>query len=184
MEARTEIQAKFGLRNVEGLREEEEERKIEEAIEILKSRIARKRVEYFIHGPEDVKRYLRLSLAEEKIEYFGALLLNAQNGVMEDYRPFSGNVVSCAVYTATLMKRVLDKGASAIVVYHNHPSGMASPSRPDIVLTKIIFMACKTMQVELLDHLIIGEGEIPVYSFGENGEMRRIESSYSGYLKE
>lgn len=169
MEVRTEVQARFGEQSAEKLIKEEEERILEKAMGILRERIRKGECRYFVGNKEDVCRYLGLELGEKKEEYFGVLLLNAMNGVMEDFRPFRGGVSSCPVAVSGLIKRALEIGASAMVVYHNHPSGVAKPSEPDRKLTEVIGEGCRIMQISLLDHLIIGGGS--VYSFAEHEEI-------------
>lgn len=121
----------------------------------------------FIEDPQGVYDYLQMDLGENKREFFKVILLNRANQVIHETTLFEGSVDQTAVHPREVIKYALDHYASALVLVHNHPSGQLKPSAADITLTKTMHQVCKTMQIELLDHLIIGKNKI--YSFRENG---------------
>jgi DNA repair protein RadC len=76
------------------------------------------------------------------------------------------------VYPREIVKKALDYHAAALVIAHNHPSGSLQPSSQDMKLTRSLFCICSYMQMQLLDHLIIGDG---AFSFADNGLMESIQ---------
>lgn len=121
----------------------------------------------FIEDPQGVYDYLQMDLGENKREFFKVILLNRANQVIHETTLFEGSVDQTAVHPREVIKYALDHYASALILVHNHPSGQLRPSDADITLTRSMHQVCKMMQLELLDHLIIGKNK--VYSFKENG---------------
>ena len=118
-------------------------------------------------SPGVTRDYLRLHLAREEREVFACLFLNAQNQLIEYNAMFYGTLTQTSVYPREILRQALRLNAGAIIVAHNHPSGKATPSAADKYLTKIITEAVALLDVRLLDHMIVGGGE--VFSFAENG---------------
>ncbi len=87
------------------------------------------------------------------------LFLDSQLHIIADEILFEGSLSSASVYPRELIKRVLFYNASAVIIAHNHPSGMAEPSQSDIELTYKIGQVLDMIEVKLLDHFIIGEGQ-------------------------
>ncbi|MGM0422058.1 MAG: RadC family protein [Pseudomonadota bacterium] len=101
--------------------------------------------------------YLHLSMAYEKREHFRILFLNRRNELISDEVQQTGTVDHTAVYPREIMRRALELSATAIILVHNHPSGDAEPSTPDIDMTEAIIRAAATFELIVHDHLIIGQ---------------------------
>jgi len=132
----------------------------------LKSRNLYPDLEAFI-TPEVVKDYLTLSLALEEREHFHVLLLNNQHKLIQDVRMFSGTIDGAAVYPREVVKLALYHNANAIIFAHNHPSGICESSQADKSITQKLKAALATLNIRVLDHIIMGHEEI--YSFAEVG---------------
>ncbi|MBL4835565.1 MAG: DNA repair protein RadC [Pseudomonas sp.] len=120
---------------------------------ILEARFTRSN---FLTSPVMVRDYLRLAFASEEREVFGIILLDNQHGVLGFERLFYGTIDSASVYPREVIKTVLNANAAAVILTHNHPSGNPEPSQADIRLTSRIRVALETIDVRLLDHLVIG----------------------------
>lgn len=131
---------------------------------IIESRF--KRCNY-LTSPEIVREYLRAQLATEEREVFCIIMLDSKHGVLHFEPLFYGTIDGANVYPREVIKTVLNTNAAAVILAHNHPSGDPEPSQSDIALTKRIQTALLTVDVRLLDHLIIG-GAVAV-SFAERG---------------
>lgn len=130
------------------------------AIRELANRAARARVEEapVIAGSESVRRYLRLRMNGLEREVFGVLLLNTRNRLIGAQDLFMGSVDRAAVYPREVIKCVLARNASGVVLYHNHPSGNPEPSNTDIDLTRRLAALLAEIDVRLLDHIVVGDG--------------------------
>lgn len=138
---------------------------IEQAITILEDRI-------FKAGPilsstTAVRDYLRLKLMPEPNELVVAVFLNSQYRALSYETLFTGTVNSAAVYPRVVVQRALALNASALILAHQHPSGETSPSSADVLHTKRLKTALETVDVRMLDHLIVGRGE--PFSFAASG---------------
>jgi DNA repair protein RadC len=91
-------------------------------------------------------------------ERFVVIFLNGRNQILLTEVLFEGTLTSSAVYPREIIKEILHLGAASIIVAHNHPSGNKNPSKDDVTITKKIKEACKTIDVELHDHLILVPG--------------------------
>lgn len=118
-------------------------------------------------SPQAVKDYLRLQLAELPHEVFGVLFLDAQNRMLSFEELFRGTLTQTSVYPREVVKRALGNNAAAVILAHNHPSGVAEPSRADEHLTQTLRSALGLVDVRVLDHLVVGRAE--VVSFAERG---------------
>lgn len=114
----------------------------------------------------DLVDYLKLTMSHLPIEQFRVLFLNKKNILIESEIMASGTIDQAPVYPREVIKRALFHEASAIILVHNHPSGSPKPSSFDIDLTSQIVSACKTVNISVHDHVIIGKGEY--YSFKTN----------------
>ncbi len=116
---------------------------------------------------EETSFYLTSQLRDEEREVFALLLLDSQHQLIE-YKPlFYGSIDSAPVYPRDIVKLVLDKRAAAVILAHNHPSGVAEPSQADKQITQRIKSALALIDVCVLDHLIVGDGQI--VSFAQRG---------------
>ena len=102
-------------------------------------------------------------------ETFLVSYLNQGNRVIKTERISSGGITSTSVDPKVIFKSALLKESTAIVLCHNHPSGVAKPSRDDISLTKQLMMAGKVLEIKVIDHIIVGDSGY--FSFAENGLM-------------
>ena len=120
-----------------------------------------------LSSPAAVRDYLRLKLQTLPHESFFSLFLDAQNRVLESEELFRGTLTQTSVYPREVVKRALHHNAAAVIFAHNHPSGVAEPSRADEMLTQALKQALALVDVRVLDHFIVaGSG---VLSFAERG---------------
>lgn len=120
-----------------------------------------------LSSPAMVRDFLRITLAERDYEVFMVLFLDAQNHVIECEEMFRGTLTQTSVYPREVVKRALLHNAGAVILAHNHPSGLAQPSRADEILTETLKRALALVDVRVLDHFVVGGGS--VLSFAERG---------------
>jgi DNA repair protein RadC len=120
-----------------------------------------------LNSPGAVKEFLRIKIGQLEHEIFVVIWLNAQNQVIEYVELFRGTLTQTAVYPRELVKGALAHNAAAAIFAHNHPSGVAEPSRSDEVLTAALKTALALVDVKVLDHFIVGSND--VVSFAEKG---------------
>lgn len=106
-----------------------------------------------------VRDYLKAMLRHEPHEVFACLYLDARHRVLGFEALFQGSIDSASVYPRQVVKRALAHNAAALILCHNHPSGVCEPSQADRHLTRRIKEALAYIDVKVLDHFIIGEGE-------------------------
>ena len=117
--------------------------------------------------PGAVKDYVQLHLAELPHEVFQVLFLDSQHRLLAMEEMFRGTLTQTSVYPREVVRRALARNAGAVILAHNHPSGLAEPSRADEFLTQSLKNALALVDVRVLDHLVVGHGE--VVSFAERG---------------
>jgi DNA repair protein RadC len=117
--------------------------------------------------PGAVRDYLRLRLQNKPYEVFLGVFLDAQNRVLAVEELARGTLTQTSVYPREVVKRALAHNAAAVIFAHNHPSGLAEPSRADEHLTRALAQALGLVEVRVLDHFVIGAGEAT--SFAERG---------------
>ncbi|MDM4764602.1 DNA repair protein RadC [Pelomonas sp. SE-A7] len=120
-----------------------------------------------LDSPDQVKRYLQLHLAELAHEVFAVLFVDSQHRLIALETLFRGSLSQTSVYPREVAKRALELGAAAVILAHNHPSGVAEPSRADEMLTQALQKALGLLDVRVLDHMVVGQGA--VVSFAERG---------------
>jgi len=140
---------------------------IDQALQILRGRMVTPGIE--LSSPQVVKEYLILKLAEKDREVFGVLLVNAQNKLIHDEELFVGTLTQTSVFPREIVKVALSHSAHSVVIYHNHPSGLAEPSRADEFLTTTLKSALALIDVRVLDHIIVGG--MTTMSFAERGML-------------
>jgi DNA repair protein RadC len=118
-------------------------------------------------SPGKVKEYLQLQLGGREHEVFAVLFLDAQSRLLRLEEMFRGTLTQTSVYPREVVKRALELGAAAVILAHNHPSGAAEPSRADEFLTQTLKSALALVDVRVLDHLVVGQGQ--AVSFAERG---------------
>jgi DNA repair protein RadC len=109
-------------------------------------------------SPDAVKDYLTLKYADLKHEVFGVLWLDAQHRLSSEEVLFRGTLNQTSVYPREVVMQGLHHNAGAAIVFHNHPSGLAEPSRADEFLTRAIKDALAIVDIRLLDHVIVATG--------------------------
>lgn len=113
------------------------------------------------------KAFLVAKLRDLPHEVFALLTLDAKNRLLH-YRPlFRGTIDGAVIYPRTIAQQALADNAAAVILAHNHPSGVAAPSSADRQITRRIIDVLALLDIRVLDHLIIGDGE--VVSFAEQG---------------
>jgi DNA repair protein RadC len=118
--------------------------------------------------PGAVRDWLRLKLAPLQQEVFVALWLDAQHHLIADEILFKGGLTQTSVYPREVVKQALARNAAAVILAHNHPSGLAEPSKADEMLTRTLKDALALVDVRLLDHFIVAGQSTPL-SFAERG---------------
>jgi DNA repair protein RadC len=118
-------------------------------------------------SPQAVRKYLRLLLEHKPVEIFVGIFLDAQNRLISAQELFSGTLTQTSVYPREVVKSALRHNAASVIFAHNHPSGVAEPSRADEVLTQSLKQALALVDVRVLDHFIIGQAA--TLSFAERG---------------
>lgn len=119
-------------------------------------------------SPGAVRDWLRLKLGGLPHEVFGALWLDAQNRLIAWEELSRGTLTQASVYPREVVKRALANNAAAVVLAHNHPSGLAEPSAADELLTRNLKDALALVDVRVLDHFIVASRNPPL-SFAERG---------------
>lgn len=120
-----------------------------------------------LSSPHAVRDYLRLRLQGLPHEVFTGVFLDAQNRVLAVEDLFRGTLTQTSVYPREIVKRALHHNAAALIFAHNHPSGVAEPSRADEMLTVALKQALALVDVKVLDHFVIGSDA--AMSFAERG---------------
>ena len=120
-----------------------------------------------LSSPAMVRDFLRITLEERDYEVFMVLFLDSQNHVIDCEEMFRGTLTQTSVYPREIVKRCLIHNAAAVIFAHNHPSGVAEPSRADETLTTTLKRALALVDVKVLDHFVVGSGS--VLSFAERG---------------
>lgn len=120
-------------------------------------------------SPAAVRTYLRLMLARLEHEVFVVLFLDAQNRVIASEEMFRGTLTQTSVYPREVVKRTLELNAAAVILAHNHPSGLAEPSRADEALTQTLRASLALIDARVLDHFIVAGNGNSILSFAERG---------------
>lgn len=118
-------------------------------------------------SPNLTHHYLASRLADKDREIFLVIFLNNQNNVIEAEEMFVGTYNSVEVHPREIVRQALKYNAAALILAHNHPSGIAEPSQADRHITHQIEQACDLVDIRIIDHFVIGKGEY--VSFAERG---------------
>ncbi|RTZ66871.1 MAG: hypothetical protein DSZ29_02120 [Aquificaceae bacterium] len=114
----------------------------------------------------DVENYLKLKLRHSPYEIFSCVFLDNKHRVIEYEELFRGTIDSASVHPREVVRRVIHHNAAAVILSHNHPSGVAEPSQADHRITERLKQALSFIDVRVLDHFIIGD---EVVSFARRG---------------
>ena len=131
---------------------------VKAALELGRRAIStRKEQRIFIRSPWDAFNLLKDEMSFLEQEHLRVILLNTKNEVLGIPEIYKGSVNTSIVRTAELLREAVRQGCPAIIVVHNHPSGDPSPSPEDVSVTKQLIEAGRTLDIEVLDHIIIGQ---------------------------
>lgn len=112
-----------------------------------------------IKAPEDAASYLMQGMRYLKKEHFKIMLLNVKNRLLSVEDVSVGSLSTSIVHPREIFKIPIKKSAAAIILAHNHPSGDPTPSQEDVNITRRIYEAGKIIGIDVLDHIIIGDGK-------------------------
>ena len=119
--------------------------------------------------PTHVRDYLAVQMRDYQREVFVVLLLDTRHQLIEYRELFQGTIDVANVHPREVVKLALQKNAAAVIVAHNHPSGNAEPSKSDIIITRRLKAALDVMEIRLLDHFIVGRGQVT--SLADRGQL-------------
>lgn len=122
-------------------------------IRCLQARLEREDV--CLSSPISVESFLALKMAHLEHEVFWCLWLDSQNRLIQAEEMFRGTLTQTSVYPREVVKRALAVNAAAVILVHNHPSGVAEPSRADELLTKALKAALDVVDVKVVDHFVV-----------------------------
>ena len=120
-----------------------------------------------IDSPKAAQNFVQTQLGGLAQEHFACLFLDQQHRVIDWKTLFTGSIASASVYPREVVRAALDRNAAAVILAHNHPSGVAEPSNADRDITQTLRQALQYIEVRVLDHLVVGDGEC--VSFAERG---------------
>ena len=126
------------------------------AMKVLSARHYRGRT---LRSPDDTQAYLRLRLADKQAELFGCLYLDNRHRVLELCELFHGTIDGTSVYPRVVVQQALEVNAAAVILFHNHPSGVAEPSQADERITRRLKNALELIDVRVLDHFIVAASD-------------------------
>jgi DNA repair protein RadC len=112
-----------------------------------------------INSPADAAALLSFEMTGLEEEHLHVFLLDTRNHVLDILEVYKGSVSSSQVHVGEVFKPAVRRNASAIIVAHNHPSGDPTPSPDDIAVTRAILQAGKLLSIDVLDHIVFGEGK-------------------------
>ncbi|MFL0797098.1 MAG: DNA repair protein RadC [Cellvibrionaceae bacterium] len=121
----------------------------------------------YLTSPDTTRDYLKVRLGDMEREVFCMIYLDSQHGILGFEEIFQGTIDAAVVYPREVVKAALNKNAAAVILSHNHPSGSLEPSQADIDITKRIGAALGTVDIRLLDHLVVCGDDIS--SLAERG---------------
>jgi DNA repair protein RadC len=122
-----------------------------------------------LQSPRHTRNYLTAQLREHPHEVFACLFLDNRHRVISFDKMFHGTINGASVHPREVVKRALSHNAAAVILAHNHPSGVAEPSQADLDLTRRLKQALNLIDVSLLDHFVVGDGEM--VSLAELGQI-------------
>jgi DNA repair protein RadC len=148
------------LKRIKGLGGPAKRAELAAVLELARRALAEQLKQREVFGsPDAVKNYLQLHLARKPHEVFAALFLDAQNRLIAMEELFRGTLTQTSVYPREVVVKALHHHAASVVLAHNHPSGTVQPSRADEALTQALKAALALVDVRVLDHVIVTQGE-------------------------
>lgn len=113
-----------------------------------------------LNNPESVRSFLIAQLRNRHQEVFAVLFLDNQHRLIAYKELFFGTINSASVYPREVVKKCLENNAAAVILVHNHPSGVAQPSQADERITRHLQQILDLVDIRLLDHMIVGENAV------------------------
>lgn len=148
------------LKRIKGLGGPAKRAELAAVLELARRALAEQLKQREVFGsPDAVKNYLQLHLARKPHEVFAAMFLDAQNRLIAMEELFRGTLTQTSVYPREVVVKALHHHAASVVLAHNHPSGTVQPSRADEALTQALKAALALVDVRVLDHVIVTQGE-------------------------
>ena len=151
-----DIENRFAAINIATLNEPEEKSLIALAFAVLQEQ---HKPGELLQSPTQTRDYLRLRLVDRKAEIFGCLFLDNRHRIIETTELFQGTIDGASVYPRVVVQKALTLNAAAIMFFHNHPSGVAEPSRSDEAITRQLKEALALVDIRVLDHFIVTASE-------------------------
>ncbi len=134
---------------------------IEAAAALLEDKMHRGQAFY---DPDTAKRFLSMKLGHLSSERFAVLFLDNKHRLISFEIMFRGSVSTASVYPREIVRRCLELNAAAVILAHNHPSGCAGPSHGDIDITNTLVDALALIDVQVLDHAVVGGNDVVMFS--------------------
>lgn len=142
---------------------------LQAALELARRAVAEQFRREALCSPEAVRHYLRSHFALRTHESFIVLFLDVKNRLINCDEMFRGTLTHTSVYPREVVKAALRRDAAAVILAHNHPSGVAEPSDADRRLTSTLTQALSLVEIRVLDHFVVAGSH--VHSFAENGQL-------------
>lgn len=142
---------------------------LQAAIELARRAVAEQFEREALCSPGAVRHYLRNQFALQAHESFVVLFLDVKNRLINSTEMFRGTLTHTSVYPREVVKAALRCNAAAVILAHNHPSGVADPSEADLRLTGALAQALALVDIRILDHFVVAGSQ--VHSFAENGQL-------------
>lgn len=136
------------------------------AADIIENHFIREKIT--LNCVEETRKYLMFKLSCQEQETFSVMLLDSQHRLIAYKELFSGTIDTAPIYPRQILKTSLQYNAAAVILAHNHPSGITKPSQSDLHITGRIKDILELVDIKVLDHIIVGED---AYSFAENGDL-------------
>jgi DNA repair protein RadC len=142
---------------------------LQAAVELTRRAVAEQFEREALCSPQAVRDYLRHQFALQAHESFVVLFLDVKNRLINFEEMFRGTLTHTSVYPREVVKAALRRNAAAVILAHNHPSGMATPSDADLRLTATLSQALALVDIRVLDHFVVAGSQ--VHSFAEHGQL-------------
>ncbi len=128
------------------------------AIELGRRCLTEPKNKVYIKSAQDIYDLLGYEMGRLDREQIRVVMLDVRNGVIDTEIVSIGTIDSCVGHPREIFKNAIIKGAASIILTHNHPSGLAAPSPEDLALTKRLIEVGKFLGIEVVDHIVIGDG--------------------------
>lgn len=142
---------------------------LQAALELARRAVAEQFRREALCSPQAVRQFLRSQFALQTHESFMVLFLDVKNRLINCEEMFRGTLTHTSVYPREVVKAALRRNAAAVILAHNHPSGVAEPSEADLRLTSALVQALSLVDVRVLDHFVVAGSQ--VHSFAESGQL-------------